>query len=31
VAQPAGKDKMNAPWYRDIQSPEIPEFTTPDG
>ncbi len=27
----AGKDKMRAPWYRDIQSAEIPEFTTPDG
>ena len=27
----AAKDKMRAPWYRDIQSPEIPEFTTPDG
>jgi redox-sensitive bicupin YhaK (pirin superfamily) len=25
------KDKMNAPWYRDIQSDEIPEFTTDDG
>ena len=25
------KDKMRAPWYRDIQSAEIPEFTTPDG
>lgn len=23
-----GKDKMCAPWYRDIQSEEIPEFTT---
>ena len=22
------KDKMRAPWYRDIQSAEIPEFTT---
>ena len=22
------KDKMRAPWYRDIQSDEIPEFTT---
>ena len=21
------KDKMRAPWYRDIQSAEIPEFT----
>jgi len=27
----AAKDKMRAPWYRDIQSPEIPEFATPDG
>jgi redox-sensitive bicupin YhaK (pirin superfamily) len=26
-----GKDKMRAPWYRDIQSAEIPEFTTPEG
>ena len=25
------KDKMRAPWYRDIQSAEIPEFTTPEG
>ncbi len=25
------KDKMRAPWYRDIQSTEIPEFTTPAG
>jgi redox-sensitive bicupin YhaK (pirin superfamily) len=25
------KDKMNAPWYRDIQSAEIPEFVTPEG
>ncbi len=24
-------DKMRAPWYRDIQSDEIPEFTTPEG
>lgn len=24
------KDKMRAPWYRDIQSPEIPQFTTDD-
>ena len=22
---------MNAPWYRDIQSDAIPEFTTPEG
>jgi len=27
----AGKDKMSAPWYRDIQADEIPQFTTPDG
>ena len=27
----AAKDKMNAPWYRDIQSDSIPEFTTPEG
>ena len=27
----AGKDKMRAPWYRDIQSAEIPEFTTAEG
>ena len=26
-----GKDKLRAPWYRDIQSAEIPEFTTPEG
>jgi redox-sensitive bicupin YhaK (pirin superfamily) len=25
------KDKMCAPWYRDIQSETIPHFTTPDG
>ena len=25
------KDKMREPWYRDIQSGEIPEFTTVDG
>src|SRR6266513_2804686 len=24
----SAKDKMRAPWYRDIQSAEIPEFTT---
>ena len=24
-------EKMRAPWYRDIQSAEIPEFTTADG
>jgi len=27
----AAKDKMRAPWYRDIQSAEIPEFVTPGG
>jgi len=27
----AGKDKMRAPWYRDIQSAQIPECTTPEG
>ena len=27
----AAKDKMRAPWYRDIQSAEIPEFSTPEG
>ncbi len=27
----AGKDKMRAPWYRDIQSAQIPEYTTPGG
>ena len=25
------RDKMRAPWYRDIQSAEIPEFTSPGG
>src|SRR5690606_592834 len=25
------EDKMGAPWYRDIQGNEIPEFTTPEG
>jgi redox-sensitive bicupin YhaK (pirin superfamily) len=25
------KDKMRQPWYRDIQSAEIPEFRTPAG
>jgi hypothetical protein len=25
------KDKMREPWYRDIQSEEIPEFVTPAG
>src|SRR5207249_6819145 len=27
----AAKDKMRAPWYRDIQSAEIPEFVTAGG
>ncbi|GAC1420246.1 MAG: pirin family protein [Burkholderiaceae bacterium] len=27
----AAKDKLCAPWYRDIQSAEIPEFVTTDG
>jgi redox-sensitive bicupin YhaK (pirin superfamily) len=27
----AAKDKLRAPWYRDIGSAEIPEFTTPEG
>ena len=27
----AATDKMRAPWYRDIQSAEIPEFTTANG
>jgi hypothetical protein len=27
----SAKDKMRAPWYRDIQSAEIPEFVTPGG
>lgn len=26
-----GKNKLCEPWYRDIQSPEIPEHTTPEG
>ena len=26
----SAKDKLIAPWYRDIQSREIPEFTTPE-
>ncbi|HSN31577.1 MAG TPA: pirin family protein [Ideonella sp.] len=25
------RDKMNAPWYRDIQSESIPQFTTDEG
>jgi redox-sensitive bicupin YhaK (pirin superfamily) len=27
----SAKDKMSTPWYRDIQSEDIPEFATPDG
>lgn len=27
----AAKDKMCAPWYRDLQSADIPEFVTPEG
>jgi redox-sensitive bicupin YhaK (pirin superfamily) len=27
----AAKDKMRAPWYRDIASDEIPELKTPEG
>jgi quercetin 2,3-dioxygenase len=27
----AADDKMRAPWYRDIQSAELPTFTTPEG
>ena len=27
----AAKDKMRAPWYRDIAAEEIPEFVTDDG
>src|SRR5881398_1831191 len=27
----AVRDKMTDPWYRDIQSETIPEFTTPEG
>lgn len=27
----SAKDKLIAPWYRDIQSEDIPEFTTSDG
>ena len=27
----AAKDKLRAPWYRDLQSAEIPEFVTPEG
>ena len=25
------KDKMRAPWYRDLQSADIPQFITPEG
>jgi len=27
----AAKDKMSPPWYRDIKSADIPEFTAPEG
>ena len=27
----AADDKMRAPWYHDIQSAELPSFTTPEG
>jgi hypothetical protein len=27
----AAQDKMQAPWYRDIQSAEVPEFSTQEG
>ena len=27
----SAKDKMRAPWYRDFQAPDIPEFTTTAG
>lgn len=27
----AGRDKMNAPWYRDIQADDIPEVRTDEG
>ena len=26
-----GRDKMNAPWYRDFKHAELPQFTTPEG
>lgn len=26
-----GRDKMSAPWYRDFQNAELPQFTTPEG
>jgi quercetin 2,3-dioxygenase len=27
----AARDKMRAPWYRDIQAPDVPEFATAEG
>ncbi|WP_088279277.1 pirin family protein [Ideonella sp. A 288] len=26
-----GRDKMNAPWYRDFKATDLPKFTTPQG
>ncbi|WP_294000194.1 pirin family protein [Sphaerotilus sp.] len=26
-----GRDKMNAPWYRDFKADELPKFVTPEG
>ncbi len=26
-----GRDKMNAPWYRDFKADELPHFVTPEG
>jgi len=26
-----GRDKMNAPWYRDFKNADLPQFTTPEG
>ena len=26
-----GRDKMNAPWYRDFKAQDLPKFVTPDG
>ena len=26
-----GRDKMNAPWYRDFKADELPRFVTPEG
>ena len=26
-----GRDKMNAPWYRDFKAGDLPKFSTPDG